>query len=134
MLGQKAEELTSGSEPWSLPGVRERPLILVTNDDGVGARGLLALERALRPLGEVWVVAPATERSTSSHSLTLRRDLPALDDALAQGDTALPLTWLREQVHRHGRMLEPAELITRATGSAPGTHSFISYIRGKYLG
>jgi 5'-nucleotidase len=47
------------------------PLILLTNDDGVDAPGLRALEAALGHLGEVWTVAPAHERSTSSHSVTL---------------------------------------------------------------
>lgn len=49
--------------------------ILVTNDDGVKAPGLAALAAALRPLGQVTVVAPATEMSASAHSLTLRRPL-----------------------------------------------------------
>lgn len=49
--------------------------ILVTNDDGVGAPGLDALAEALGPLGEVTVVAPATEMSASAHSLTLTRPL-----------------------------------------------------------
>ncbi|MBI5488368.1 MAG: 5'/3'-nucleotidase SurE [Deltaproteobacteria bacterium] len=56
--------------------MRKRPLILLTNDDGIEAAGLLALERAMAALGEVWVVAPSGERSTCSHSLTLRRELP----------------------------------------------------------
>ena len=62
-------------EPWFVPRVRRRGIILLTNDDGIRAAGLRALERALRPLGELWVVAPATERSASSHSLNLRRPL-----------------------------------------------------------
>jgi len=49
--------------------------ILVTNDDGVRAPGLAALASALKPLGQVTVVAPATEMSASAHSLTLRRPL-----------------------------------------------------------
>ncbi len=49
--------------------------ILVTNDDGVGAPGLRELARALRDLGEVFVVAPETEMSASAHSLTLSRPL-----------------------------------------------------------
>jgi len=49
----------------------ERPLILITNDDGIDSPGLRALERPLARLGEVWVVAPSRERSTSSHSLSL---------------------------------------------------------------
>ena len=49
--------------------------ILVTNDDGVGAAGIAALAAALKPLGQVTVVAPATEMSASAHSLTLTRPL-----------------------------------------------------------
>ncbi|MCK4546988.1 MAG: 5'/3'-nucleotidase SurE [Candidatus Eisenbacteria sp.] len=47
--------------------------MLVTNDDGIHAQGLATLARALEALGEVWVVAPDSERSASSHALTLRR-------------------------------------------------------------
>ncbi len=45
-------------------------LILVTNDDGIYAPGLAALSRALARLGEVYVVAPATEQSGVSHAIT----------------------------------------------------------------
>lgn len=45
--------------------------ILLTNDDGIRAAGLAALHAALRPLAEVWVVAPEREQSASSHALTL---------------------------------------------------------------
>ena len=45
-------------------------LILLTNDDGIYAPGLAALERELKKLGEVCVVAPATEQSGVSHSIT----------------------------------------------------------------
>ena len=44
--------------------------ILLTNDDGVFAPGLAALERQLRHLGEVVVIAPATEQSGVGHSIT----------------------------------------------------------------
>ena len=53
-----------------------RARILITNDDGVHASGLKALERIARSLSnDVWVVAPATEQSASSHSLTIARPL-----------------------------------------------------------
>lgn len=45
-------------------------LVLVTNDDGVYAPGLAALSRALARLGDVYVVAPATEQSGVSHAIT----------------------------------------------------------------
>lgn len=49
--------------------------ILISNDDGIDARGIGVLERALLPLGEVTVVAPDAEQSASSHSLTVRRPI-----------------------------------------------------------
>ncbi|MEP6766430.1 MAG: 5'/3'-nucleotidase SurE [Gemmatimonadaceae bacterium] len=49
--------------------------ILISNDDGIHAKGLRILEEAAAPLGEVWVVAPDREQSATSHSLTLRHPL-----------------------------------------------------------
>jgi 5'-nucleotidase len=51
------------------------PRILVTNDDGVHSDGIHALAGALRPLGDVIVVAPHIEASAIGHALTLRRPL-----------------------------------------------------------
>ncbi len=45
-------------------------LILLTNDDGIYAPGLAALKRQLSGLGEVRIVAPATEQSGVGHSIT----------------------------------------------------------------
>jgi 5'-nucleotidase len=45
--------------------------ILLTNDDGVYAPGLRALRKELQKLGDVLVVAPATEQSAVGHSITL---------------------------------------------------------------
>lgn len=53
----------------------KRPRILITNDDGIHAEGILALETALKEIGDVFVVAPAAEMSGASHSLTLSRPL-----------------------------------------------------------
>lgn len=50
-------------------------LLLCSNDDGILAHGLSCLERAARPLGEVFVVAPDREQSATSHSLTLHHPL-----------------------------------------------------------
>jgi 5'-nucleotidase len=49
--------------------------ILLTNDDGIHSDGLTKLEEALREVGDVYVVAPASEMSGASHSLTLSRPL-----------------------------------------------------------
>jgi 5'-nucleotidase len=45
--------------------------ILLTNDDGIYAPGLRALRKELQKLGEVTVVAPASEQSATGHSITL---------------------------------------------------------------
>jgi 5'-nucleotidase len=49
--------------------------ILLTNDDGIHSDGLIKLEAALGEVGEVYTVAPASEMSGASHSLTLARPL-----------------------------------------------------------
>jgi len=56
--------------------------ILVTNDDGIRAPGLKALEESMAPLGEVTVVAPDYERSATSQSITIHSPLrvQALDE------------------------------------------------------
>lgn len=48
-----------------------KPLILVTNDDGILSPGLQVLADAARTLGEVVVAAPDREMSAVSHSITL---------------------------------------------------------------
>ena len=46
--------------------------ILLTNDDGINARGLRLLEAVARKLSDdIWIVAPAEEQSAAGHSLTL---------------------------------------------------------------
>ena len=50
--------------------------VLISNDDGVNAPGLKALERVMKRIaGDVWVVAPELEQSAAGHSLTLRSPL-----------------------------------------------------------
>jgi 5'-nucleotidase len=50
--------------------------VLIANDDGIRAPGLKLLEKVMRRLArEVWVVAPDSEQSAASHSLTMRRPL-----------------------------------------------------------
>lgn len=49
--------------------------ILITNDDGIRSDGLLRLARAATAFGQVWVVAPAQQRSAASHSITLDRPI-----------------------------------------------------------
>lgn len=66
--------------------------ILITNDDGFEARGLLELASALRSVANVTIVAPSSEKSACSHSLTLTRPLRfvKLDDGFFKLDDATP--------------------------------------------
>lgn len=62
--------------------------ILVTNDDGVSAPGLLALAQALRALGPVTVLAPDHNWSASGHVKTMERPLRVRETQLADGSSA----------------------------------------------
>jgi 5'-nucleotidase len=68
--------------------------ILVTNDDGYDAQGLLALVKTLRDIEdvEVMVVAPSSEKSACGHSLTLTRPLRfvSVDDNFYKLDDGTP--------------------------------------------
>ncbi len=50
----------------------KRPLILLSNDDGISAEGLAALEEHMRTLGDLYVVAPDGERNAASHKISLK--------------------------------------------------------------
>lgn len=53
----------------------ERPLILVTNDDGITAPGIRALIEVMNELGEVYVVAPDSPQSGMGHAITVNNTL-----------------------------------------------------------
>ncbi len=59
--------------------------ILLTNDDGIHAPGILALKTVLEGLGEVRVVAPERQRSASGHGMTLHKPLRITPTRLADG-------------------------------------------------
>jgi len=53
----------------------KKPLILITNDDGIHASGLIALVEAMRELGDVIVVAPDKPQSGMGHAITINSTL-----------------------------------------------------------
>src|SRR4029077_2117011 len=53
----------------------KKPLVLITNDDGVLAPGIRTMADALRDFADVIVAAPDRERSAASHSISLDRPL-----------------------------------------------------------
>jgi len=51
--------------------MKKRPLILITNDDGISAKGITALTKAMQPIGDCFVLAPDAPQSGQSHSITV---------------------------------------------------------------
>ena len=62
----------------------------------------------------------------------LRRDIPDLDDHIRRGELSVALDWLRERIHRRGRIYLPHELIRRATGEEPNPDYLTRYLNDKY--
>lgn len=54
---------------------KKRPLILVTNDDGITAKGIQYLVEAMKPLGDIIVVAPDKPQSGMGHAITIHDPL-----------------------------------------------------------
>lgn len=53
----------------------DRPLILITNDDSISAKGILSLVEAMKPLGDILVVAPDKPQSGMGHAITIHDPL-----------------------------------------------------------
>jgi 5'-nucleotidase len=62
--------------------------VLITNDDGVHAEGLLALKQALEAVADVTVLAPEGPRSACGHSITLHKPLRLVPVTLSDGTAA----------------------------------------------
>ena len=64
----------------------------------------------------------------------LRKDVPDLDEALAEGDTSPATDWLRSKIHCHGGLYKPRDVITRAIGGAPSEAPLLEYLEEKFGG
>ena len=62
----------------------------------------------------------------------MRRDVPDLEAAMAQGDTSVATTWLRDKVQVHGGLYEPREVITNACGVGPSEAPLLAYLEKKF--
>lgn len=65
--------------------ISKRPVILVTNDDGITAPGLHALVEAIKDLGDIYVVAPDSPQSGMGHAITIN-NLLRLDKVEVHGE------------------------------------------------
>jgi len=62
----------------------------------------------------------------------MHQDMPGMDDQIGQGKFDEILTWLRTNVHVHGRKYEPQELVERVTGSKIDAAPYVRYLKTKY--
>ena len=56
------------------------------------------------------------------------------DSEIGRGEFSPLLSWLRAELHRHGRKFEPKELVERITGSAVDPEPYLRYLETKYSG
>lgn len=56
----------------------------------------------------------------------------ARDADIGRGDFSALLSWLRSELHRHGRKFEPQELVERVTGSPVSPEPYLRYLEEKY--
>jgi carboxypeptidase Taq len=54
------------------------------------------------------------------------------DAEIGRGDFSALLSWLRAELHQHGRKFEPKELVRRITGSAVDSEPYLRYLERKY--
>ena len=62
-----------------------RPLILVSNDDGITSKGILTLVSAMKKLGDVIVVAPDSPQSGMGHAITVGETLRLEENFIFEG-------------------------------------------------
>src|SRR5687767_5435876 len=63
----------------------KRPLILVSNDDGITSKGILTLINVMKQLGEVVVVAPDSPQSGMGHAITVGETLRLEENYIFEG-------------------------------------------------
>ena len=91
--------------------------ILLVNDDGYGAEGLMALYEAFKDTHEVMIVAPDTEHSGAGHSVTLRHEIRAKKRPLGYAVTGTPADCVKLGV-RH--LMPDCDLVV--SGINPGAN------------
>lgn len=65
-----------------------KPLILITNDDSIEAKGIASLLEAMKPLGDILVVAPDKPQSGMGHAITIHSPLRLLKSKQFEGVNA----------------------------------------------
>ena len=63
---------------------------------------------------------------------TMKKDLPDFDARIESGDFAAIHEWLKNNIHVHGSIYDPGDLVKRVTGEPLSAHYFIDYLNQKY--
>jgi len=112
-----------------------RPLILVTNDDGVHAKGIAALIEIVKPFGDVVVMAPLHGNSGMSHAITVKvpirfKKLQDQENVVIYGCTGTPVDSVKlaisQVLHRKPELL--------VSGINHGSNASISVIYSGTMG
>ena len=104
--------------------------ILITNDDGIHAEGLLALKTALAKVGRVHVVAPDRPRSACGHSITLHKPLRADRVKLQDGSVAYSTSGTPSDcvsLAMMGILDEPVDLVVSGINCGPNLGWDLTY-------
>lgn len=100
--------------------------ILITNDDGIGAEGLVALARSLGRIGRVIIVAPEQEQSASSHAITLDKPLRIKEYSKDRyGVSGTPTDCVLLAVH--GLLSRKPDLLVSGINHGPNMGEDVSY-------
>jgi len=104
-------------------------LILLTNDDGIYAEGLLSLRKALRNVAETIVFAPSTEKSGVAHGVTIARPTAVekimLDGTLAYAVEGTPVDCVKIAVK--GMAGPKPDLVLSGINSGPNVGIDVIY-------
>ncbi|MCE5198652.1 MAG: 5'/3'-nucleotidase SurE [Armatimonadota bacterium] len=104
--------------------------ILITNDDGVYADGLIVLKDAMEKIGTVYVVAPDRPRSACGHSITLHKPLRADEVALRDGTPAYASSGTPSDCVALGLLAiikEPVDLVVSGINRGPNLGWDLTY-------
>ncbi len=69
----------------------------------------------------------------SAQLFAAARSDASIASAIDSADYMPLLSWLRKNVHAHGSTLDPAKLISQATGRPPSTDDYLAHLRSRYL-
>jgi 5'-nucleotidase len=104
--------------------------ILVTNDDGIDSRGLVELAEAVAGVGEAIVVAPATNQTAASRSITLREEVLVDEVDLPDGSVGFAVAGTPVDCVRFamlGLAGEPPELVVSGVNQGSNLGDDVGY-------